>query len=166
MLNAASLRRADPAWSAPAHHDLLATGSGGRGRLALHLDRMDHAIQLAGNGGNDWIRRGKAEPTPAPMRRAHAECRCDEVTANGTERGKIAGRAGQAQNTSLHSALPRIIRCQSPLLASVSGCGASLGRPLLFCRTATRTIVHVDGFNLYCGCLYDTLSKGVLIDRL
>ena len=57
----------------------------------------------------------------------------------------------------------------------VSGRRASLGRPLLFCGQLCCTIVRVDGFNLYFGCLKATpwkwldlvaLSKGVLIDRL
>ena len=58
-----------------------------------------------------------------------------------------------------------------PPAASTAGCGASFGRPLLFLGTAMRTIVYVDGFNLYFGCLKGTpwkwfdlvvLSKNVL----
>ena len=53
----------------------------------------------------------------------------------------------------------------------LQGTGPLSGGPVIFGRTAMRTIVHVDGFNLHCGCLKNTpwkwldlvsLSKGAL----
>jgi hypothetical protein len=56
--------------------------------------------------------------------------------------------------------------CTTPPSASVVGCKARFGGPLLFLGPVMRTYVYIDAFNLYYGALKGTPYKWLDVKAL